>query len=259
MRSHYCGQVTETLLDQDVEVSGWVHRRRDHGGVIFIDLRDREGLVQIVFDPDFKEAFETAERVRSEFVLRVKGKVRSRPAGTENPDLLTGKIELLAKEIEILNRSKPLPFQLDEEVGEEIRLRFRYLDLRRPEMQSKLRLRARVTSALRRYLDGNGFVDVETPMLTRATPQGARDYLVPSRVHPGSFYALPQSPQLFKKFLLMYGFDLYYQIVRCFRDEDLRADRQPEFTQLDIETSFLSEEQIMTLMEQMIRELFAEV
>jgi len=259
MRSHYCGQVTESLLNQDVEVSGWVHRRRDHGGVIFIDLRDREGLVQIVFDPDYKEAFETAERVRSEYVLRVKGKVRERPAGTQNPDLLTGKIEILAKEVEILNRSRPLPFQLDEEVNEEIRLRYRYLDLRRPEMQHKLRTRARVSSALRRFLDGNGFIDVETPMLTKATPEGARDYLVPSRVHPGSFYALPQSPQLFKQLLMMSGFDRYYQIVRCFRDEDLRADRQPEFTQLDIETSFLNEEQIMTLMEQMIRELFAEV
>jgi aspartyl-tRNA synthetase len=259
MRSHYCGQVTESLLDQDVEVSGWVHRRRDHGGVIFVDLRDRDGLVQVVFDPDYKEAFETAERVRSEFVLRVKGRVRRRPEGTENPDLVTGKIEILAREIEILNRAKPLPFQLDEDVNEEIRLRYRYLDLRRPEMQAKLRLRARVTSALRRYLDGNGFVDIETPMLTKATPEGARDYLVPSRVHPGAFYALPQSPQLFKQLLMMSGFDRYYQIVRCFRDEDLRADRQPEFTQLDIETSFLSEEQIMTLMEQMIRELFAEV
>jgi len=259
MRSHYCGQVTESLLNQDVEVSGWVHRRRDHGGVIFIDLRDREGLVQVVFDPDYKDAFTTAERVRSEYVLHIKGKVRARPAGTENPDLATGKIEILAKEVEILNRSRPLPFQLDEEVNEELRLRYRYLDLRRPEMQQKLRTRARVSSALRRFLDRNGFIDIETPMLTKATPEGARDYLVPSRVHPGSFYALPQSPQLFKQLLMMAGFDRYYQIVRCFRDEDLRADRQPEFTQLDIETSFMNEEQIMSLMEQMIRELFAEV
>ncbi len=259
MRSHYCGQVTESLLNQDVEVSGWVHRRRDHGGVIFIDLRDREGLVQVVFDPDYKDAFATAERVRSEYVLHIKGKVRARPAGTENPDLATGKIEILAKEVEILNRSRPLPFQLDEEVNEELRLRYRYLDLRRPEMQQKLRTRARVSSALRRFLDRNGFIDIETPMLTKATPEGARDYLVPSRVHPGSFYALPQSPQLFKQLLMMAGFDRYYQIVRCFRDEDLRADRQPEFTQLDIETSFMNEEQIMSLMEQMIRELFAEV
>lgn len=259
MRSHYCGQVTESLLNQDVEVSGWVHRRRDHGGVIFIDLRDREGLVQVVFDPDYKDAFATAERVRSEYVLHIKGKVRARPAGTENPDLATGKIEILAKEVEILNRSRPLPFQLDEEVNEELRLRYRYLDLRRLEMQQKLRTRARVSSALRRFLDRNGFIDIETPMLTKATPEGARDYLVPSRVHPGSFYALPQSPQLFKQLLMMAGFDRYYQIVRCFRDEDLRADRQPEFTQLDIETSFMNEEQIMSLMEQMIRELFAEV
>ena len=259
MRSHYCGNVTESLLGQDVEVSGWVHRRRDHGGVIFVDLRDREGLLQVVFDPDFKEAFEQAERVRSEYVLRVKGTVRRRPEGTDNPDLVTGKVELLAKELEILNRSKPLPFQLDEEVGEETRLRFRYLDLRRPEMQRKLFTRARVTSAMRRFLDAEGFIDVETPMLTRATPEGARDYLVPSRVHPGAFYALPQSPQLFKQLLMMSGFDRYYQIVRCFRDEDLRADRQPEFTQLDIETSFLNEEQIMGLMESMIRHIFAEV
>ena len=259
MRSHYCGQVTESLLDQEVTLCGWAHRRRDHGGVIFIDLRDRDGLVQVVFDPDYAEAFALAEKVRHEFVLRITGRVRPRPAGTENADLTTGKIEVLALNVEILNRAKPLPFQLDEEAGEEVRLRYRYLDLRRPEMQERLRLRARVTGALRRFLDSNNFVDIETPMLTRATPEGARDYLVPSRVHPGSFYALPQSPQLFKQLLMMSGFDRYYQIVRCFRDEDLRADRQPEFTQLDIETSFMDEQQITDLMEGMIRELFAEV
>lgn len=259
MRSHYCGYINESLLGQEVEVSGWVHRRRDHGGVIFIDLRDREGLLQVVFDPDNPEPFEQAERVRAEYVLRVKGKVRSRPEGTVNPDLPSGKVELLAEEVEILNRAKPIPFQLDEEVGEETRLRFRYLDLRRPEMQRNLMTRARVTSALRRFLDNEGFIDVETPMLTRATPEGARDYLVPSRVHPGEFYALPQSPQLFKQLLMVAGLDRYYQIVRCFRDEDLRADRQPEFTQLDIETSFLDEDQVTELMERMMRELFADV
>ncbi len=260
MRSHYCGAVTEALLGQDVEICGWVHRRRDHGGVIFIDLRDREGVVQVVFDPDRAEAFAEAERVRSEYVLRIKGRVRERPAGTENPELPTGKIEILGHEIEILARSKPLPFQLDEDnVGEEIRLRYRYLDLRRDEMQQRLKLRARVSAALRRFLDDNGFLDIETPMLTRATPEGARDYLVPSRVHPGEFYALPQSPQLFKQLLMMSGFDRYYQIVKCFRDEDLRADRQPEFTQLDIETSFMGEEEIMTLIEGMIRQLFSQV
>ncbi len=259
MRSHYCGHINESHIGQEVEVCGWVHRRRDHGGVIFIDLRDREGLLQVVSDPDFPEPFAQADRARNEYVLRVKGKVRARPEGTENPDLATGKVELLAQEIEILNRAKPLPFQLDEEVGEETRLRYRYLDLRRPEMQRNLFTRARVNSVLRRFLDREGFIDVETPMLTRATPEGARDYLVPSRVHPGEFYALPQSPQLFKQLLMVAGFDRYYQIVRCFRDEDLRADRQPEFTQLDIETSFLNEEQIIDIMERMLRELFAEV
>src|SRR5690606_33979020 len=253
MRSHYCGHINESHIGQEVEVCGWVHRRRDHGGVIFIDLRDREGLLQVVSDPDFPEPFAQADRARNEYVLRVKGKVRARPEGTENPDLATGKVELLAQEIEILNRAKPLPFQLDEEVGEETRLRYRYLDLRRPEMQRNLFTRARVNSVLRRFLDREGFIDVETPMLTRATPEGARDYLVPSRVHPGEFYALPQSPQLFKQLLMVAGFDRYYQIVRCFRDEDLRADRQPEFTQLDIETSFLNEEQIIDIMERMLR------
>jgi aspartyl-tRNA synthetase len=257
MRSHYCGQVTETLLDQDVTLCGWAHRRRDHGGVIFIDLRDREGLVQVVIDPDTPEAFATAERVRNEYVLRIVGRVRRRPPGTENPNLPTGAVEVLAREVEILNRSEPLPFQLDDDdTSEEVRLRYRYLDLRRPEMQSRLRLRTQTISALRGFLEQHGFMDIETPMLTKATPEGARDYLVPSRTHPGSFFALPQSPQLFKQLLMMAGLDRYYQVVRCFRDEDLRADRQPEFTQLDIETSFMDESSIIDLMEEMIRQMF---
>ena len=260
MRSHYCGQVNEALLDQDVELCGWAHRRRDHGGVIFIDLRDREGLVQVVIDPETPTAFASAERVRNEFVLRVRGRVRYRPPGTENPNLATGKVEVLAAELEILNRAEPLPFQLDDsDTSEEVRLRYRYLDLRRPEMQERLRLRTRVVRALRQYLDAHGFLDIETPMLTKATPEGARDYLVPSRTHPGSFFALPQSPQLFKQLLMIAGMDRYYQVVRCFRDEDLRADRQPEFTQLDIETSFMDEQQITELMEDMIRAVFKEV
>jgi aspartyl-tRNA synthetase len=260
MRSHYCGQITESLLDQDVTLCGWAHRRRDHGGVIFIDLRDREGLVQVVIDPDVPDAFANAERVRNEFVLRVIGRVRRRPEGTENPNLATGAVEVLAREIEILNRSEPLPFQLDDDdTSEEVRLRYRYLDLRRPVMQERLRLRTRVVSALRQFLEQHGFLDIETPMLTKATPEGARDYLVPSRTHPGSFFALPQSPQLFKQLLMMAGMDRYYQIVRCFRDEDLRADRQPEFTQIDVETSFLDEQQITDLMEAMIRQMFKEV
>ena len=260
MRSHYCGHINEQLLDQTVEVCGWAHRRRDHGGVIFIDLRDRYGTVQVVIDPDTPDAFAQAERVRNEFVLRVKGRVRLRPDGTMNPALPTGKIEILSKELEILNRSDPIPFQLDDEdVSEEVRLRYRYLDLRRPEMQQRLMLRARVSSVLRRFLDEHGFLDIETPMLTKATPEGARDYLVPSRTHPGSFFALPQSPQLFKQLLMMAGYDRYYQIVRCFRDEDLRADRQPEFTQLDIETTFMNEAEITGLVEVMIRRLFSEV
>ncbi|MCG5501435.1 aspartate--tRNA ligase [Ectothiorhodospira lacustris] len=260
MRTHYCGTVDETLLDQEVTLCGWVNRRRDHGGVIFVDLRDREGLVQVVFDPDRAEVFRTAERVRSEFVLQVRGKVRRRPEGTVNPDLRTGAIEVLGTELTVLNTADTPPFQLDEDdVGEETRLRYRYMDLRRPIMQTRLRLRAQVTGALRRFLESHGFLDIETPMLTKATPEGARDYLVPSRTHPGSFFALPQSPQLFKQLLMMSGLDRYYQIVRCFRDEDLRADRQPEFTQLDIETSFMDEEAIMTLMEEMVRELFAQV
>ncbi len=260
MRSHYCGQVTETLLDQDVTLCGWAHRRRDHGGVIFIDLRDREGLVQVVIDPDTPEAFATAERVRNEYVLRIIGRVRRRPPGTENAHLPTGAVEVLAREVEILNRSEPLPFQLDDDdTSEEVRLRYRYLDLRRPEMQNRLRLRTRTISALREFLEQHGFMDIETPMLTKATPEGARDYLVPSRTHPGSFFALPQSPQLFKQLLMMAGLDRYYQVVRCFRDEDLRADRQPEFTQLDIETSFMGESSIIELMEEMIRQMFKAV
>ncbi|MBS0364414.1 MAG: aspartate--tRNA ligase [Proteobacteria bacterium] len=259
MRSHYCGQVDERLLGQEVTVAGWVHRRRDHGGVIFVDLRDREGLLQIVFDPDLAPVFAEAERLRNEFVIRVRGNVRARPAGTVNANLASGKVELLAREIELLNRSEPLPFQLDEQVGEEVRLRYRYLDLRREVMNQRLRLRHRITRAMRAYLDGHGFIDLETPMLTKATPEGARDYLVPSRTHPGKFFALPQSPQIFKQLLMISGFDRYYQIVRCFRDEDLRADRQPEFTQLDVETSFLAQDDIMGLMEGLVRHFFQEV
>jgi aspartyl-tRNA synthetase len=259
MRSHYCGQVNESHIDQTLEVCGWVHRRRDHGGVIFIDLRDREGLLQVVFDPDSPEIFSMAERVRGEYVLRVKGRVRARPEGTANPSMPTGQVELLAAELEILNVSDTPPFHHDEHANEELRLRYRYLDLRKEDMQAKLRLRHDVTRSLRRYLDDSGFIDIETPMLTRATPEGARDYLVPSRTHQGKFFALPQSPQLFKQLLMMSGMDRYYQIVRCFRDEDLRADRQPEFTQLDVETSFMDEEGIMALMEQMMRNLFKEI
>ncbi len=259
MRSHYCGQVNESHIDQTLEVSGWVHRRRDHGGVIFIDLRDREGLLQVVFHPDAPEIFALAERVRGEYVLHVKGRVRRRPEGTANPKMPTGQVELLAEELTILNASDTPPFHHDEHANEELRLRYRYLDLRKPEVQARLFMRHQVTRALRRYLDDNGFIDIETPMLTRATPEGARDYLVPSRTHPGQFFALPQSPQLFKQLLMMSGMDRYYQIVRCFRDEDLRADRQPEFTQLDVETSFMDEAGIMGLMEVMIRELFKEI
>jgi aspartyl-tRNA synthetase len=259
MRSHYCGQVNEKLLGQEVTVAGWVHRRRDHGGVIFVDLRDREGLLQVVFDPDVAAVFKEAERLRNEYVVRVTGRVRERPAGTANPNLASGRVEILARELELLNRSEPLPFQLDEQVGEEVRLRYRYLDLRREVMSQRLRLRHALTRAMRTYLDAHGFVDLETPMLTKATPEGARDYLVPSRTHPGKFFALPQSPQIFKQLLMIAGFDRYYQIVRCFRDEDLRADRQPEFTQLDIETSFLAQPDIMAIMEGLIRHCFKEV
>ncbi len=260
MRSHYCGEVNTAHIDQTVEFSGWVNRRRDHGGVIFIDLRDRSGLVQVVYDPDLPDVFAIAEQVRNEFVVRVKGRVRARPEGTVNPDLPTGEVEVLGLELEILNRAETPPFQLDDDdTSEELRLRYRYVDLRRPVMQERIMLRAQTTRALRRYLDDQGFLDIETPMLTRATPEGARDYLVPSRVHAGKFFALPQSPQLFKQLLMMSGMDRYYQIVRCFRDEDLRADRQPEFTQLDLEMSFMSEDEIMNLMEGMIRNLFDSV
>src|SRR5579864_5179505 len=259
MRSHYCGQVNEKLLGQEVTVAGWVHRRRDHGRVIFVDLRDREGLLQIVFDPDAAAVFKEAERLRNEFVVRVTGKVRARPAGTVNTHLASGAVELLARELELLNRSEPLPFQLDETVGEEVRLKYRYLDLRRDLMNQRLRLRHRITRSMRGYLDSNGFIDLETPMLGKTTPEGARDYLVPSRTHAGKFFALPQSPQIYKQLLMIAGFDRYYQIVRCFRDEDLRADRQPEFTQLDIETSFLTQDDIMKSMEGLLRHLFSEV
>jgi aspartyl-tRNA synthetase len=261
MRSHRCGELTETHLDQEVDLCGWVHRRRDHGGVIFIDLRDREGLVQIVFDPDYAEAFQLAETVRSEYVLKIHGKVRRRPSGTENPNLTTGKIEILAIQLEILNKAETPPFPLESEVevSEETRLRYRYIDLRRPMMQQRMKLRRDVTRFLRQFLDHHGFYEIETPFLTKATPEGARDYLVPSRTHPNHFFALPQSPQLYKQLLMISGLDRYYQVVRCFRDEDLRADRQPEFTQLDIETSFMDEQQITSLMEDLIRDLFAEV
>jgi aspartyl-tRNA synthetase len=256
MRTHYCGQISESLTGRVVTVAGWAHRRRDHGGVIFVDLRDREGLLQIVFDPDRAAVFAMAERVRNEFVLKVTGLVRTRPPGTANTHLKSGQVELLCQELEILNRSDPLPFQLDEHVSEEVRLRFRYIDLRREVMRDRLLLRHRITRAIRHYLDEAGFIDIETPMLSKATPEGARDYLVPSRTHAGKFFALPQSPQIYKQLLMISGFDRYYQIVRCFRDEDLRADRQPEFTQLDVETSFLDQSQIQELMEGLVRHLF---
>ena len=260
MRSIYCGEVNLSHIDQEVTLCGWVHRRRDHGGVIFVDLRDHHGLVQVVFDPDTPDIFRTAERIRNEFVLQVRGRVRNRPEGTVNPDLPTGQVEVLGLELTVLNPAETPPFQLDDDaIHDETRLRYRYIDLRRPEMQHRLRLRARIIRTLRAFLDNQGFVDVETPILTRSTPEGARDYLVPSRTHAGEFFALPQSPQLFKQLLMMGGMDRYYQFARCFRDEDLRADRQPEFTQLDIETSFLDEDSIMSLMETMIRELFAEL
>ncbi len=259
MRSHYCGQISVSDIDQRVELCGWVHHRRDHGGVIFIDLRDRQGLVQVVFDPEIPGSFAVAERVRAEYVVRVQGRVRRRPPGTENPDLTTGAVEVVGEQIEILNSADTPPLQIDDEQAhDEVRLRYRYLDLRRPVMQRNLRLRADACRVLRRFLDQHGFIEIETPMLTRSTPEGARDYLVPSRTHLGKFFALPQSPQLFKQLLMMSGMDRYYQIARCFRDEDLRADRQPEFTQLDVETSFMDETGITELMEAMIRQLFAE-
>ena len=258
MRTHYCGELNESHIDQTISLCGWVHRRRDHGGVIFLDLRDRDGITQVVYDPDTVESFATAEQVRNEFVVRVQGRVRARPAGTENNDMSTGKIEVLGKELEILNAADTPPFQLDEHtaVSEDVRLRNRFIDLRRPEMLNRMRMRSRISSSVRRYLDDHGFLDIETPILTRATPEGARDYLVPSRTHPGEFFALPQSPQLFKQLLMVSGMDRYYQIAKCFRDEDLRADRQPEFTQIDIETSFLDEDEIMAISEDMIREIF---
>ncbi|AUX61872.1 aspartate--tRNA ligase [Simonsiella muelleri] len=257
MRTNYCGLINEQYLDQTVTVKGWVHRRRDHGGVIFIDLRDREGIVQVVIDPDTPEAFKLADSARSEFVLSITGRVRNRPEGTTNDKMISGKIEILAKEIEILNTAATPPFQIDEEnISETVRLQNRVIDLRRPYMQRNLKLRYQVAMGVRRYLDVQGFIDIETPMLTRSTPEGARDYLVPSRVHAGEFFALPQSPQLFKQLLMVAGFDRYYQITKCFRDEDLRADRQPEFTQIDLETSFLTENEIMDITEGMAKQVF---
>ena len=260
MRTHYCGELNSGHIGQEIELCGWVHRRRDHGGVIFLDLRDRAGLAQIVFDPDRAESFAIADSVRNEFVIKITGKVRHRPEGTINSDLTTGEIEILAHAIEILNKSKTPPIQIDDEhVHDDIKLRYRYIDLRRSIMQKNLQLRSKIVKELRSFLDNKGFLDIETPMLTKATPEGARDYLVPSRTQPGNFFALPQSPQLFKQLLMIAGMDRYYQIVRCFRDEDLRADRQPEFTQLDIETSFLNENDITSLMEEMISLLFKKV
>ncbi|MDM1716352.1 aspartate--tRNA ligase [Thiopseudomonas alkaliphila] len=261
MRSHYCGQLNASLDGQEVTLCGWVHRRRDHGGVIFLDIRDREGIAQVVFAPEHEDVFNKADRVRSEYVVEVTGTVRLRPEGAVNPNMASGEIEVDASALEVLNQADTPPFPLDEhsEVGEETRLRYRFIDLRRPEMAEKLKLRSRITSSIRRYLDDNGFLDVETPILTRATPEGARDYLVPSRTHAGSFFALPQSPQLFKQLLMVAGFDRYYQIAKCFRDEDLRADRQPEFTQIDMETSFMDEDDIMAITETMVRNLFKEV
>jgi len=259
MRTHYCGELSAALVGQTVTLAGWAHRRRDHGGVIFIDLRDRDGLAQVVVDPDAQEAFKTAECVRGEFVLQITGAIRRRPAGTVNPELRSGEVELLAKEVVILNPSAPPPFQIDDDnLSEEVRLEHRIIDLRRDAMQKNLRLRHRAAAATRRFLDGHGFIDIETPFLYKSTPEGAREFLVPSRLHDGQFYALPQSPQLFKQLLMVAGFDRYYQIVKCFRDEDLRADRQPEFTQIDIETSFLGEEKIRALMEDLVREVFRE-
>lgn len=262
MRTHYCGSLTEAQIDQTVTLCGWVHRRRDHGGVIFLDMRDRDGLVQVVIDPDTPEAFATADKVRSEFVLKITGRVRRRYEGTENSNIVSGQIEVLGKEIEVLAQSETPPFPLNDDninISEEHRLKYRFLDIRRPEMLDRLRFRSKVTNLIRNYLDDHGFLDVETPILTRATPEGARDYLVPSRVQNGSFYALPQSPQLFKQLLMVGGIDRYYQIAKCFRDEDLRADRQPEFTQIDIETSFLNDDDIMDLMEGMTVKLFDEL
>ncbi len=259
MRTHYCGHLNPSLAGQTVELCGWVNRRRDLGGLIFIDMRDREGIVQVVVDPDMKDIFEVANQLRNEFCIRITGEVRERPESQINKDMATGAVEVLATGLEIINRAQPLPLDFNQNNTEELRLKYRYLDLRRPEMAERMKLRARATSFVRRYLDDNGFLDIETPVLTKATPEGARDYLVPSRVHKGSFYALPQSPQLFKQLLMMSGFDRYYQIVKCFRDEDLRADRQPEFTQIDIETSFLTADQVRAITEKMIREMWQEL
>ncbi|MCB1685867.1 MAG: aspartate--tRNA ligase, partial [Pseudomonadales bacterium] len=261
MRSHYCGELNAAHTGKEVELVGWVHRRRDHGGVIFLDIRDRTGIVQVVFDPDTVESFATADRVRNEYVLHMRGRTRPRPEGTVNPDMATGEIEVLGNTLDILNASLTPPFQLDEhsDAGEDVRLRYRYLDLRRPEMQQKLRTRSQISSAARRYLESEGFWEVETPTLTKATPEGARDYLVPSRTHPGEFFALPQSPQVFKQLLMIAGMDKYYQIARCYRDEDLRHDRQPEFTQIDIEASFVTEADVMGLTERMLKSVFSEV
>ena len=261
MRSHYCGELNASHIGETVELCGWVHRRRDHGGVIFLDARDRTGIVQVVYDPDTVASFALAESVRSEFVLRMTGRVRRRQEGAENPNMATGEVEVLGKELEILNSAATPPFQLDEysDAGEDVRLRYRYLDLRRPEMQERLQLRARAASVVRGHLEENGYWEIETPTLSRSTPEGARDYLVPSRTHPGNFFALPQSPQMYKQLLMMSGVDKYYQLARCYRDEDLRHDRQPEFTQIDIEASFVRERDVMTLAETMIRRLFKEL
>ena len=261
MRTHYCGELTAEHLDERVELTGWVHRRRDHGGVIFLDVRDRVGIVQVVYDPDTPSSFETADRVRNEYVLKIAGRVRRRPEGTVNPDMHTGEVEVLGDALDVLNTSETPPIQLDEysDAGEDVRLKYRFLDLRRPEMLERLRLRARTTSAVRGFLEAEGFWDVETPTLTRTTPEGARDYLVPSRTHPGQFFALPQSPQLFKQLLMMASVDKYYQIARCYRDEDLRADRQPEFTQIDVEASFVTEREVMDLGERLVKSVFRSV
>ncbi|WP_217539790.1 aspartate--tRNA ligase [Vibrio metschnikovii] len=259
MRSHYCGHLNKSLVGQTVELCGWVNRRRDLGGLIFIDMRDREGIVQVVVDPDMVDVFNIANQVRNEFCIKLTGEVRARPDSQINQDMATGAVEVLAKDLQIINRSEALPLDSNQKNSEEQRLKYRYLDLRRPEMSDRIKLRAKASSFVRRFLDTHGFLDIETPVLTKATPEGARDYLVPSRVHKGSFYALPQSPQLFKQLLMMSGFDRYYQIVKCFRDEDLRADRQPEFTQIDIETSFMTADQVRAVTEQMIREMWLEL
>ncbi|MFV8409229.1 aspartate--tRNA ligase [Vibrio owensii] len=259
MRTHYCGHLNKSLAGQTVELCGWVNRRRDLGGLIFIDMRDREGIVQVVVDPDMADAYEVANTLRNEFCIKLTGEVRVRPDSQVNKDMATGEVEILAKGLEIINRSDVLPLDFNQKNSEEQRLKYRYLDLRRPEMSDRIKLRAKASSFVRRFLDDNGFLDIETPVLTKATPEGARDYLVPSRVHKGSFYALPQSPQLFKQLLMMSGFDRYYQIVKCFRDEDLRADRQPEFTQIDIETSFMTADQVRATTEKMVREMWQEL